>query len=76
MMKSRTVGDSFSYLVALRTSASFFKKRDLAYLLKHRVLAHVYKSSGSTSKFFDAMNKAVTAVSCRSFVGIDFGCLS
>lgn len=76
MMKSRTVGDSFSYMVAFLISASFFKNSDFAYLLKHKVLAQVYKSKGSTSRFLDAINKAVTADSCRSFVGIDFAYLS
>jgi hypothetical protein len=50
-------------LTAMRISLSFFKNYAFAYLLKHRVFAQVYRSSGSTSKFLDAMKSAVTAVS-------------
>jgi hypothetical protein len=42
----------------------------LLYLLKHKVLQQVCKSIGSTSVFFDAMNSEVTAVNCKSLVGI------
>ena len=39
------------------------------YLLKHRVVTQVFKSRGSTSRFFEAMKREVTAVNYRSFDG-------
>lgn len=62
-MKSNTEGDSFSNIVSFWIAVSFCKNCYLEYLLKQSVLTHVLKSIGSTSKFFEAKNSALTAVS-------------
>ena len=51
------------------SGASFSRNCDFEYLLKHKVTTQVFRSSGSTSRFFDAIKRDVTAVSYRSLVG-------
>ena len=69
MMKSRLEGASFSYSQAYLIYASFSMNCVLEYLLKQRVVTHVFRSRGSTSRFLEAMNRADTAVSCKSLDG-------
>lgn len=54
--------------MASRISCSFSKNCEYMYLLWHKVVLQNLKSIGSTSKDFDYIKNAVTAVNYKSVI--------